>query len=145
MPPRVAKQITRDKNMIVYRQSVVKVTSDNDTTEVYGGRSHRQVIANLIGNGVKDLDWQPLLDRALLIEKGDLALHRISGGRLRRTVDNPDVVAKIARDLSEHTRIGCYSSPLFKREIETIENDAIGHYGPGRCRMWANLPIGKRP
>src|SRR5271169_2054966 len=121
--------------MIVRRQSIVKVTGDDDTAEVYSGRSYGKVIANLIGNGVENLLWQPFLDRALLVKKGDLAQHRISGGRLGRTVDNPDVVAKIARDLGEHTRVGCNAGALFKREIEAVENDAMGHYDPGRCRM----------
>jgi hypothetical protein len=37
--------------------------------------------------------------------------------------------------LGEHTRVGCNAGALFKREIEAIENDAMGHYDPGRCRM----------
>src|SRR3974377_1559300 len=126
--------------MIVHRKSVVKVTGDNDAAEVYGDWSYGKVIANLIGNGVEDLRWQPLFDRALLVEKGDLAQHRISGGGLRRTIDNPDVVAKIARDLGQHTCVGCNSGPLFKREIETIQNDAMRHYGSGVSDAGCVLP-----
>jgi hypothetical protein len=36
-------------------------------------------------------------------------------------------VAQIARDPAQHTRVSGNSSTLFQREIETIEDDAIGH------------------
>src|SRR6516165_7096249 len=117
--------------MIVRRQSIVKVTGDDDTAEVYGDRSYGKIIANLIGNGVENLFWQPFLDRALLVKKGDLAKYGVLGRSLRRTVDNSDIVTEIARDPGQHTRIGSDSGPFLKCEVETIENDTLHHSDPG--------------
>src|ERR1700746_2324840 len=127
MPVRIGEQVAGDENMIVHRKEGVELTGDDNAAELDRGGLPRKLIADLIGDKAEDFPGQGPFDGAPLIEKGNFAQHRVSGGRLWRTIDDPDLVAQIARDPAQHTRVSGNSSTLFQREIETIEDDAIGH------------------
>src|SRR5271156_1573430 len=129
-PVRVGEQVTGDEDMIVHRKEGVELTGDDNATEFQRGRLDRKIVANLIGDEAEDFRRQRPFDRAPLVEKGNLPQHRIPGRGLGRTIDNPDLVAEVARDPAQRTRISGNSSPLFEREMETIEDDAVGHSDP---------------
>src|SRR5215469_8763906 len=70
----------------------------------------------------------------LLIEKTDLAQHRVFRRGVRRSVDNSHFVSEFVSDLDHHTRIGRNPGSLLERQIKAIKKN-FGH----RIRCDASL------
>src|SRR5215469_2133044 len=112
--------------------NIVELTGYDHPAEFDRFRPNGKIVAKLVRDIVEHFPRQRFFGCALLIKKTDLAQYRVPRWSLRRTVDDPDLMPELAGDLGQHTRIGCNSRTLFKREIKSVE-DNVGHSEPRRC------------